>query len=183
MYLFRVDNREFTVGDIINPECNYQEAFTKQEKKDLESYLDTTKVIPFSRKDALFLFMELKDALIYSIRKGNYLYVVSCSEGCRCDMNMLDSILDAINIGIEDCQVEAMCHSYWKHKKTHSPCYEVMTQQARVEAVICGKAVFDLFKSEYIAHDNFLVEKTSVYRDLFKKLYIDDEYKILEHLK
>lgn len=47
MYLFRVDNREFTVGDIINPECNYQEAFTKQEKKDLESYLDATKVIPF----------------------------------------------------------------------------------------------------------------------------------------
>ena len=183
MYLFRVDNRKFAVGDVINPECNYQDAFIEQEKKDLEKILDETKAIPFSRKNALFLFQELKDALIYSLRTGNYLYAVSCSDGFRYDMNMLDSILDAINIGIENYQVEAMCHSYWKHKKTHSPCYEVMTQQAQVKAVICETAVFDQFKKEYIACNNFSVEKTSVYRDLFKKLYIDDEYNILAHLK
>lgn len=129
----------------------------------------------YDRRDSLFLFHELKDALIFSskIFKGYaVIYKVTvehCHISYRGDMNTLDVLSYAINCGIHESDSEIfdnLCRRYWKCGKTFSPCYEYLVKRAIVLNLLCDTKDCKQFHSEYINNqsETFLsVERTSIY--------------------
>ena len=171
--LFRVDNRAFEEGEWIEPSRDYQEWFDCEEKHVLETFLENTRencTIP--RRNALFLFMELKDALLFARRSGQYIYQVQQENVYgRFDMNRLDSILEIIRIGTDKNVIEAMCRQYWHFRKTFAPCIECLTNRAKVVRIICERPEIELFSEEWLQDNSYSVEKSQTYRNLLNRIY------------
>jgi putative toxin-antitoxin system protein len=133
------------------------------------------KVQGYDRRDFLFLFAELKDAFIFSskIYKGNaniYTVLVDSHDIIyRGDMNVLDTLTLAINLGICDNDIstfEALCLHYWKNGKTFSPCYEYIVKKAQIVNQLCNVEDCMAFYKSFI--DYGIVEACTIYR---KKLF------------
>ena len=134
------------------------------------------------RRNYLFLFDELKDALIFSskIYKGHaVIYTVTTLPGMvhsRGDMNSLDILSYAINCGINEQNPDVfdlLCLNYWKNGKTFSPCYEYLTKEATVIDLLCTSDDCRKFYTEYTNNQSiaFLsVERSNVYLDTLDKL-------------
>lgn len=141
-----------------------------------------TKVQGVDRRDYLFLFDELKDALIFSskIHKGNariYLVDVNAADiQYKGDMNALDCLSVAINLGINDDHpdyFDSLCRNYWKCGKTFSPCYEYLVRHATMKEVICNQDDCLKFHSEYSERSNYAflsIERTNIYLEKLNKL-------------
>jgi hypothetical protein len=187
-YLFRVERgtkTQFENGQKLFPTGEYREYLanlpaenTSDFKQIIEDSL--TRLGGFDRRDSLFLFHELKDALIFSSKmyKGAaMIYVVQpCGIPQRKDMNMLDMLRYAINCGLHVINPEifdALCLNYWKDGKTFSPCYEYMANGATVINLLCDTNDCGKFHAEYSNHASpafFSVERTSIYLNKLKDL-------------
>ena len=183
IFLFRVesgDNPELNQGTVIKPTGQYREYLNNIPKGDIIEYKkemeDTlAKVQGQYRRNFLFLFFELKDALIFSskIYHGNaIIYAVSCHNHnivYRGDMNTLDSLTLAMKLGMNETDpdmFDSLCRHYWKRGNTFSPCYEILVNEAKINNIVCDKSECKLFHSEYFAQNSiaFLsVERTSIY--------------------
>jgi hypothetical protein len=134
------------------------------------------------RRNLLFLFDELKDALIFSckIYKGNaVIYTATVQPDMvltRGDMNSLDILSYAINCGIYEQNPDVfdlLCLNYCKNGKTFSPCYEYLTKEATILNLICDHNDCKKFYSEYTDSNlmSFLsVERSEVYLNTLNKL-------------
>lgn len=192
MILFRVESgeiEEYTPYTQIMPTGKYREYLdtiptddNRYSKVVIETTLAKVQGTDI-RLTGLFLFGELKDALIFSSKMyhGNsIIYMVKPSGDVlyKGDMNTLDALTTAINLGLHEISnrdlFEGFCRKYWKHGKTYSPCYEYIVTQATVQRVICTKEECNMFHHEYSDNTatSFLsVERSSVYRQKINEVY------------
>lgn len=194
MKLFRVESSEhlLTIGSNIKSSGHYRKYL--QEANDdkaklltiIEDSLDATNNIGgFIRRDCLFAFGELKDALIFSanIYRGNaQIYGVSASWGSilhKGDMNLLDLLAMSVeNNNGEDCikMLKVYCVKYWdKMSRTHSPCFEYLLKDANVEKLICTVKDCKRFYKEYkecqCGYLSLSTEQTNVYVSKINEVY------------
>lgn len=137
------------------------------------------------RRDCLFAFHELKDALIFSsnIYKGNAkIYSITInSDSCihRGDMNLIDllNIIGTNNIDESANKfLKKLCKGYWDSRHTHSHCYEYILKSATVESIVCDEGECVKFHNEYTCTTScsFLsVERCSIYQAKIKEVYTD----------
>ena len=94
--IFRVDKRNYKIGDIIFPQSEFEKAL-EGEKLRLEIMLNQKRAckIP-ERGKCLFLFHDLQGALRFYLKYGGNVYGVEAIPPFyhRGDMNKLDNILD-----------------------------------------------------------------------------------------
>jgi|GEM_PF-2470699 len=130
------------------------------------------------RLTGLFLFGELKDALIFSskIYHGNArIYTVTIEEQSiihKGDMNVLDAITTAIQLELHENDQDSFdgfCSHYWKKGKTFSPCYEYIVKQAVVQELICNTEECAEFNREYMK--STFVEHSNIYRQKLLQIY------------
>lgn len=143
---------------------------SRQSKVVIERALDKTFGSQAIRTSGLFAFKELKDALIFSgkIYHGNaVIYEISISacdilfEG---DMNMLDTLTRAVNIGLENDRpdiFDAFCNFYWKQFTTFSPCWEYILKAAIIERIICSADDCGRFQEEFRIYKS--IERCPIY--------------------
>lgn len=187
MVLFRVEGgnvKEYVLHEIIIPTGKYSEYLDGISEQDpqygkviIEQALK--KVQDSScRTTALFLFSELKDALIFSskIYHGNArIYTVTIEEQSiihKGDMNVLDAITTAIQLELHENDQDSFdgfCSHYWKNGKTFSPCYEYIVKQAVVQELICTTEECAEFNREYM--ESTFVEHSNIYRQKLLQIY------------
>lgn len=189
MFLYRVeksDKRIISDGSSISSSGDYNSFLNSGNAKAInrlavEDALHQSHANPnpgISRREALYLFHELKDALIYSSKMffgSAHIYTVDVSPNSmigRYDMNVVDFINHAIghydwskSSETKEC-VADLCDFYWKMSSTFSPCYEYLVTNAQVVRMICNPSECLLFHREYT--DNSLpsfrsCERCSIY--------------------
>jgi hypothetical protein len=142
--MYRVDRRQYNIGEIIEPpENSYQnnDSFNIDKEK-LELILEEEKpnTITISRKNGLFIFPELSDAIRFScIMTDSNIYKVEGTPDTsffhKGDMNLTE-VMRKIN-GNEKA-LRALAQSYWKSEKTFKPCWEVLIDKVQVSKIIIG---------------------------------------------
>lgn len=167
MQLYRVDKREFNSEDIITPDTDYWQNY-ESDKKAFEELLNKYRPsgIP-ERKDCLFLFVELKDALRFYDRYGGHIYTVQVEGRIfhKGDMNKLDNIWDIWRFTEDENILSATVCEYWKPgTHTFSPAYEILTDKATVIREIAEKSQHDEFRKEFEKYNS--IELTSLYKTL-----------------
>ena len=188
MKLFRVEasENELDIDSTIKSSGRYSE-YLQQEgevvklKYAIEDALDECNSDgEFRRRNCLFAFGELKDALIFSSNmykgKAKIYSIASQPDSCiyRGDMNLIDlyNIIGVDNLDKnENKLLENLCKGYWKHCRTHSPCYEYLLKNATVESLVCSEEECIKFHKEYTcteAYSFLSVERNSVYQNKLK---------------
>lgn len=146
-------------------------------KAHLEQGLTKARGMPL-RRCCLFLFGELKDALIFSSKMfdGNaciYTTNVDVNDVVyKGDMNVLDTLKEAIKLDIHKNYPDTFagfCSHYWKNGYTFSPCYEYIVRQAEIKELICDRDTCRKFHNEYAADHS--VERSSIYRQKLHEVY------------
>lgn len=142
--MYRVDRRQYNIGDIIEPPDNsYQndDSFNVDKEK-LELILEEEKpnTITISRKNGLFIFPELSDAIRFScVMTESKIYKVEripdTSFFHRGDMNLTEVMSKVIG---NDEVLRALAQSYWKSEKTFKPCWELLIDKVQVSKIIIG---------------------------------------------
>lgn len=172
MYLYRVDAREFSVGDIITNSNGEYQGKLKEEKQILEDFLRQTSPehIPL-RSNVLFLFISLSDAIRFWKRFGGNIYVV-LSQGevyHRGDMNKLDNLLDIIRFSENEDLYVSAANEYWKPgTHTFSPAYELLCESAEVLKLILTEEDRASFEKELAAKT--YIERTPTYLRLLNEM-------------
>lgn len=170
MFLYRVEKSEKGIisdGSEISSSGGYNSFLNSGDvqannRLAVEDALIQSRVNPsVNRREALYLFHELKDALIFSSKmfSGNArIYIVDVPHGSmigRYDMNVVDFINHAVeryewlrNPETSEC-VEDLCDFYWKMSSTFTPCYEYLVRNAQVVKMICDLTDCVQFHREY----------------------------------
>lgn len=169
MYLYRVDKREFNLGDEIKPQSNFEETLN-EEALIVENALN--KVRPSNipeRGKCLFLFHELSGALTFFDKYGGNIYkVIPSNIYHRGDMNKIDNILDMARFTDDESLLEVAANEYWKSgTHTFHPCYEYLVEKANVVECIVSECEREPFKKELKHTDS--IERTSLYKALIIK--------------
>ena len=171
MMLYRVDKREFKIGDVISPSPTFEKGLDEM-RKAVENMLnhERPKGIP-QRGDCLFLFQDLICALRFFYKYGGTIYGVN-TEQCfyKGDMNILDNILDIFRITCDETLRTHAVKRYWESgSHTFNPCYEILTNSAIVEKVILTSCSLKDVQNEinYFGKD---IEHTSIYKNLLKEV-------------
>lgn len=143
--MYRVDRRQYNIGEIIEPpENSYQnvDGFNIDKEK-LELILEEEKpnTITISRKNGLFIFPELSDAIRFScVMTDSKIYKVEATPETsffhRGDMNLTE-VMSKVNGNDE--VLRALAQSYWKSEKTFKPCWEVLLNKVQVSKIIIGE--------------------------------------------
>lgn len=187
--LFRVEScvkPELKQGNIIITTGEYLAYLQQLNELDFHYYKnkieDTlAKVQGVDRRNYLFLFDELKDALIFSskVYQGNArIYTVENVKGIQYkgDMNTLDCLSLAIKLAIDEEHsdiFDSLCTNYWKNGKTFSPCYEYLVESATIKNIVCTPDDCSKFHLEYSTKENYAflsVERTSIYLKILNHL-------------
>ncbi len=193
MILFRAESgdiKEYVFQVRITPTGTYRE-YLRSIPEDNPLYCKVTiennleKVRDLNiRSIGLFLFGELKDALIFSskIYHGNArIYTVAIEEQSIMhigDMNVLDAITTALQLGLhknDRDSFDGFCSHYWKKGKTFSPCYEYIVKQAVVQELICTTEECAEFDREYM--ESTFVEHSNIYRQKLLQIYRQNKFK------
>lgn len=178
MFLFRVESGDvlYNLDQIIEPTGGYKKYLEQMDdspEKEYKTIIEKSleRVQGYDRKNFLFLFAELKYALIFSskIYKGNaniYTTSIDPFDTIYCgDMNVLDTLTLAINLGIYKDDIStfnAICCHYWKRGKTFSPCYEYIVKKAHIINQLCNIEDCMDFHTDYTKYG--IVEACSIYR-------------------
>ena len=173
---FRVDKRDFKVSEIIppNPE-NYQDtANFSNDKKIIESIFEENKPDHIcSRRDCLFLFQELYDAIKFWIKlKGGKLYLVEVEEAdfiLKSDM-IYTEIIKNLTLPQNIDEAKEIVKKYWSGGlPTFKNCWEVMVRKAKVIKLLCVDEEVRLnSKKQY---SKLIVEDIDIYRNILFDLY------------
>lgn len=168
-FLYRVDKRNFKIGDTIEPVGIFEDKLD-EEKAEIEAALDENRLngIPH-RKDCLFLFQSISAALLFASKYGGNIYAVEPHNIYhRGDMNILDNILSVFRYSEDPDIRKASVVEYWKTgSHTFFPCYELLVESAVVKNII----------SEYIDPSRLrdeirnygIIENTPTYIKLVKE--------------
>lgn len=170
MVLFRVEKSDKEIlpeGSEIICSGDYENFLNSGEKKAanrlaVENALNESRANPgVNRRETLYLFHELKDALIFASKmfSGNaHIYTVSVPPGScvgRFDMNVVDFVNHAIeryewlrSPETKEC-IEDLGDFYWKMSSTFTPCYEYLVRNAHVIEMVCDVAECRQFHEEY----------------------------------
>ena len=180
MPLFRVDERGFQVGDTIEPQGDYQERMGEEQQR-IEWSLTRTRRIGggVQRKNCLFLFDDIKNALIFWYKKKGKanLYRLSVQDEIihRGDMNYLDLLNEiARNTKEDDDQhiLDTYSKRYWDHNfATASPCYELLFPKAIVEEVVVEGNSKEAKMLCCEIRDKVYVQLTKLYKSLVNMYY------------
>lgn len=186
MILFRVESRDvaYTPHQQITPSKRYCEYLNnllpEDHKAIIENTLEKVGERP-NRKTGLFLFSELKDALIFSsnIYKGDsVIYIVKPNKIIhKGDMNVIDMLKVATELELHHINndlFKRFCHKYWENNKTFSPCYEFIAESAIVQQQICSIDECVKFHQEYknCQTESFLsVERCQIYQQKIQEAY------------
>lgn len=150
---------------------------SRQSKVIIERALDKTCGFQAIRTSGFFAFKELKDALIFSekIYHGNaVIYEISvsaCDISFKGDMNMLDTLTRAVNIGLENDHqdiLDIFCNFYWKRFTTFSPCWEYILKTAIIERIICSADDCGRFQEEFRIYNS--IERCPIYKQKLNEL-------------
>ena len=191
MRFFRVESskNELDIDSSIKSSGRYSEYLQQEDeaaklKCAIENMLDKLKgEILCNRRDYLFAFGELKDALIFSSNiykgKAKIYSITSQPDSCtyKGDMNLIDlyNIIGVDNLDKnENKLLENLCKGYWMHCRTHSPCYEYLLKNATVESLVCSEEECIKFYKEYTCTESYSflsVERSSVYQTKLKEFY------------
>ena len=177
--IFRVDKRNYKIGDIIFPQSEFEKAL-EGEKLRLEIMLNQKRAckIP-ERGKCLFLFHDLQGALRFYLKYGGNVYGVEAIPPFyhRGDMNKLDNILDLFKYVDDDDKdgiIEAAVNTYWKvGTHTYNPCYEILVSSAKVIEFLCDNSKCHQFKEEMHRHGS--IEKTLLYKELIQIVWAKQE--------
>lgn len=193
MRFFRVESskNELDIDSTIKSSGRYSEYLQQEDeaaklKCAIEDALDECNPNGrFRRRDCLFVFEELKDALIFSanIHRGNAL-IYEVSASCpdilhKGDMNLLDLLSISFKDEKAEDNIELLkniCGKYWgKQNRTHSPCFEYLLNQAKVEKLLCSAGECLSFHNEYkncqCGYPLRPIEQSSVYQSKMKEYY------------
>jgi hypothetical protein len=138
--MYRVDRRIFEIDQIITaPDVSYQdqEAFNNT----IENILSDQKPISINinRRNALFIFIELSDAIRFScLMTDSKIYKVTSSEDTeiyyRGDMNWTETMQKTID---NEEVLRLIARLYWTDGcKTFKPCWEVLVNKMKVNSIL-----------------------------------------------
>lgn len=164
MHLFRVDHREFKVGEKITSTSSYQKAIDI-EHQITELCLEKTRPNNLISRNNLFLFCNLKDAFQFTIDISNiniyYVDILQSEIFFKGDMNYIDTIFDAVKKEQTLKDIYKLCCNYWNQIRTSNPCYETLVQEALVMKKICASEDIQKFNEEFKIHQQ--IEKCPLY--------------------
>lgn len=189
MILFRVEsgNVAYAPQQQIVPSERYREYLNNLPTEDHKAVIENTLERISERSDrkvGLFLFSELKDALIFSsnMYEGSaVIYSVQIDHPNEImhkgDMNIIDMLKVATELDLHNINnglFERFCHKYWRFGKTFSPCYEFIARRATVQRLICSRDECTEFHQEYKNRDAesfYSAERCLIYRQKIHGIY------------
>ena len=179
--LFRVDSYQYKSGDTILPKGTYQAGMDEARQRIEESLARTnTLESGVQRKDCVFLFDDLKNALLFfknKTEKANLYKVIIDSHDFvyKGDMNYLDFLLEVVhNTRGEDDKLilDAYAKKYWKVGfGCASPCYELLFKKATVEELVIAASSVEAQHFYLEIKTNLYVHITDTYKALVEKYY------------
>jgi len=136
MPYYRVDKRDYEVGDRIMTAGEYVRLFT-EEQRSIEGFLEESRPPEKPpREGSLFLFEDLGVARKHwSKMKQGKLYEVETPTSVlhRGDMQLTEHLWKALQAGKS---TQDLCAGYWRGDMTEKPEVEVLVAEAIVRAVI-----------------------------------------------
>ena len=137
--MYRVDRRDFKVNDKITPpENSYQNDVNFNASVENIISEQKPKELIADRKNNLFIFTELSDAIRFSCRMTNSkIYKVKQTPDTirhhRGDMNWTEIIA---KLNGNDIAQRQIADFYWNECKTFKPCWEVLVNEMQVVSLI-----------------------------------------------
>lgn len=130
-YAYRVDSQFLSDGEIITPNGKYWEHLDEKQKSIEECFEQNRKCCDISRKEALFLFEDITNAIFFCSEKSeSFLYLAEIeSKNCffRADMNLIDYC------SISMSEQEKLVGKYWNGEKLVGiPCHEFLAKEAKI---------------------------------------------------
>lgn len=179
--LFRVDSYQYKSGDTILPKGTYQAGMDEARQRIEESLARTnTLESGVQRKDCVFLFDDLKNALLFfknKTEKANlYKVIIDFSDFVyKGDINYLDFLLEVVhNTRGEDDKLilDAYAKKYWEVGfGCTSPCYELLSKKATVEELVIAANSVEAQRFCLEIKTNIYVHITDTYKALVEKYY------------
>lgn len=169
--LYRVDKRDFIIGDAIPLNNISYIRSLSEEKLEIERFLEDHR--PFNcpkRSERLFVFLELYDAFLFCIRSSNatiYAVTPTSTENIfRGDMCIVESLSSYWDYLSTDCK-NLLADNYWKGLKTYKSCWEYLVQVVTVDSIVAKNSNY-CFMSEY-KDNGCIIEKMPMYQIALKK--------------
>lgn len=135
--LFRVDKRDFNVGDVASTAAEYYDKFPPETQLVEERFEEFRPSHKPPRRGCLFLFESLDAARNHwSIMTDGKLYKTELADEdiLHCgDMRLLDVIADKVKTGEPTDQ---LYRDYWNGVMTDQPIVELMVSSAPIVAVV-----------------------------------------------
>ncbi|MFB6307605.1 MAG: hypothetical protein ABEH43_11595 [Flavobacteriales bacterium] len=174
--MFRVDQRDFAICDIIEPpKIPYQESEEfgddKQKLEDILSEELPDNKSGADRKSGLYIFAELSDAIRFCYRMSNSkIYKLEPLEDTTCyhrgDMNWTEIMNEFLN---NENTLRQMARLYWEGRKTFKPCWEMLVNKIKVTNIIVGdNSRSDLCRAYQTANGN--VEQMDIYTETLNQI-------------
>lgn len=177
MPLFRVDDRYFKPSDVITPQGSCQAQMDKHQLRIEASLKRTCTKNKIERKDCVFLFDDIKNALLFwskESKKANIYKVGIKYEDIifKGDMNYLDFLMEVARNTEDEQVLDSYTKKYWENGfGCISPCYELMVKKAVVQEVLLdGNSEYARKLREEIKKVKY-VQCTNAYKVLVNKLY------------
>lgn len=177
MPLFRVDARIFDSGDIIVPQSNYQAQMDEHQLRIEASLTRTRTDNKVERKHCIFLFDDIKNALLFWSKKQGKANVYKVEVKGKDfvhkgDMNYLDFLMEVARNTEDEQVLDSYTKKYWEDGfGCIAPCYELMVKETVVQKVLLdGNSEYARKLCEEIKKVKY-VQCTNTYKVLVNKLY------------
>ena len=171
--LFRVDKRKIKEGDFILPNNEYFSHLAVDRERVEKSLIRANPNPNIKRENVLFLFDDIKNALIYWQKIGisaNLYEVVLEGEPVlhKADMNYLDVLLLIEQKLKDEKLLDKFSEKYWECGfGLFSPCYEILVKKAKVKNVIVEGSSELANKIMRDINKNIYIQNTDFYKDYF----------------
>ena len=155
--MYRVDKRDFKIGQIICPNQNsYQNSFDN-DKIRIEDILEAGahNDLKGVRKNGLFVFQDFSDALKFSLNMQNSkIYAVERLTDTQCfhrgDMSFIDLMYEFCKQN-DVAVAQKLAKMYWNGTKTGKPCWEMIVNKMRVSKILLAdENVRSCLSAEYV---------------------------------
>ncbi|MBQ9546385.1 MAG: hypothetical protein IJU90_03765 [Bacteroidales bacterium] len=174
---FRVDSRIFKSTEKINPQACYQ-ANLDAKRLCVERFLEQTNCKCVQRKDCVFVFDDILNALRFWKKQGmkDNIYQVGINADNfihKGDMNYLDFLLNVLPFSEkEDKENEKIALKYWEDDFCcFSPCYEIMAKEVVVSEVVLQAGTEYAEKIREDIGSSLDIHLSKSYMDLVNKYY------------
>lgn len=154
MNLYRVHITELETDQILVPNTNGFISNLSGTRKVVEGFIESEipeEVSLTSRKECVFLFCELKNALEYCLnfKRDQHVYIYTASVDStdilrKCDMGLIDIANKLVEFGACEDIIKKICQLYWNNGHTAGSCYEYLVKKATIKSCLWDGRVSEI---------------------------------------